>query len=56
MTPFTVFSHPVLRSSSGGHCQSPPRIHGPLRVVITAEVFCSRSRLNGLLCSQLHWR
>ena len=28
MTPFTVFNHPVFRSLSGGHCQSPLSIHG----------------------------
>ena len=56
MTPLTVFSHPVLRSSSGGRCQSPPMIHGPLNVPNMAPMHCSRSSLNARLCSQLHWR
>ena len=36
--------------------QSPPSIHEPLNVAIIAEMYCSRSRLNALLCSLLQWR
>ena len=56
MVPLTVFSHPVSRRSSGGHCQSPPMIHGPFRVPSLAPIASSRSRLVLRLLAQLQWR